>query len=105
MPHLTQKLSQSVFGPTPQVVTLALFLMVFAAGAALAQTKASTSNFFDLSASVIDTTTNTVVATIPVGRGRPTGVAITPNGATAYTANDDGTVSVISTASNIVVAG
>ena len=39
---------------------------------------------------------NTLIATIPVG-GRPFGLAITPNGAYVYVANQlDGSVSVIS---------
>ena len=54
---------------------------------------------------VIDTATNTVVGIpIPVGFN-PMGIAITPDGQHAYVANSfDGTVSVISTASNSVVA-
>jgi YVTN family beta-propeller protein len=36
--------------------------------------------------SVIDRATNTVAATVPVGVS-PVGVAITPNGASAYVAN------------------
>jgi len=53
--------------------------------------------------SVIDTSTNTVVATIPVG-ANPAGVAITPDGTRAYVANSSGTVSVIDTSTNTVVA-
>jgi YVTN family beta-propeller protein len=54
--------------------------------------------------SVMDTATNTVVATIGVGIG-PTGVAITPDGKHAYVANPhSNNVSVIDTASNMVVA-
>jgi len=54
--------------------------------------------------SVIETASNTVVATVPVGDG-PAGVAITPDGAFAYVSNNlSGTVSVIETASNTVVA-
>jgi YVTN family beta-propeller protein len=53
---------------------------------------------------VIDTASNTVVATIPVGQ-IPQGVAITPDGTRAYVTNGvDNTVSVIDTASNTVVA-
>jgi DNA-binding beta-propeller fold protein YncE len=38
--------------------------------------------------SVIDTTTNTVVTTIPVDTGTtPTGVAVTPDGEHVYVAN------------------
>jgi YVTN family beta-propeller protein len=52
--------------------------------------------------SVIDTTTNTVSATIPVGRPS-LGVAVTPDGSKVYVANADaGTVSVIDTATNMV---
>src|SRR5262245_10962516 len=52
--------------------------------------------------SVIDTATNTVVATVPVG-GAPRWVAITPDGTRAYVTNV-GAVSVIATATNTVVA-
>ena len=53
--------------------------------------------------SVIDTKTNTVVATIGVGV-LPEGVAISPNGRTAYVANEgSNTVSVIDTKTNTVV--
>jgi YVTN family beta-propeller protein len=54
------------------------------------------------SVSVIDTTTYSVVATIPVGQ-YPAAVAITPNGAFAYVANfNSNSVSVINTATNTV---
>jgi YVTN family beta-propeller protein len=54
--------------------------------------------------SVIDTATNTVVATIPL-RVQPLGVAITPDGTRAYvTDGDSNTVSVIDTATNAVIA-
>jgi YVTN family beta-propeller protein len=52
---------------------------------------------------VIDTATNTLAATIPVG-SHLTGLAITPDGAFVYVASLDGTVEVISTATNAVVA-
>ena len=53
--------------------------------------------------SVIDTATNTVVATVAVG-SLPTGVAVTPDGTHVYVANsNDNTVSVIRTATNTVV--
>ena len=53
--------------------------------------------------SVIDTATNTVTATVNVGRS-PAGVAVTPDGRKVYVANrlDAGTVSVIDTATNTV---
>jgi YVTN family beta-propeller protein len=53
--------------------------------------------------SVIDTVTNTVVTTIPVGSA-PFGVAVTPDGGKVYVTNLSGnTVSVIDTATNMVV--
>ena len=52
--------------------------------------------------SVIDTATNTVVATILIG-GHPAGVAITPDGKRAYVTNTGSdTISVIDTATNAV---
>jgi YVTN family beta-propeller protein len=61
-------------------------------------------NAFDNTVSVIDTASNRVVATIPVGTF-PDGVATTPDGSRAYVTNEfDATVSVIDTASNKVVA-
>src|SRR5215510_8188845 len=100
MTSLTQK---KFFGAAIRVVTLALFLVTFGASAALAQTKAYVTNFGDNTVSVIDSTTNTVTATIPVG-SNPVGVAVTPNGASAYVANGTSNdVSVLATASNTVV--
>jgi YVTN family beta-propeller protein len=62
------------------------------------------SNGRGASVSVIDTATNQVIATIPVGQ-RPWNMAITPDGAKLYVANGrSGTVSVIDTASNRRVA-
>ena len=52
--------------------------------------------------SVIDTTTNTVVATIPVGIF-PSGVAITPNGTRVYVTNIFNSISVVNAATNTVV--
>ncbi len=52
---------------------------------------------------MIDTATNTVIATVPVGIA-PNGVAITPDGKFAYVGNEySSTVSVIDTATNAVV--
>ncbi len=54
--------------------------------------------------SVIDTATNTVVATVTVG-ALPQALAVTPNGAHVYVANRiSNTVSVINTRTNTVVA-
>uniref|UniRef100_UPI000A96E89D YncE family protein n=1 Tax=Rhodococcus marinonascens TaxID=38311 RepID=UPI000A96E89D len=58
-------------------------------------TRAYVTNVGDGTVSVIDTATNTVVETVPVGAA-PQGVAITPDGSRAYVANlGDNTVSVI----------
>jgi YVTN family beta-propeller protein len=54
--------------------------------------------------SVIDPATNTVVATVPVGRN-PVDIAITPDGTKAYVTNAGAnSVSVINTATNSVAA-
>jgi YVTN family beta-propeller protein len=57
------------------------------------------------SVSVIDTTSNTVIGTIPVGSG-PVGAAASPDGARVYIVNGSGatSVSVIDTATNGVIA-
>jgi YVTN family beta-propeller protein len=54
---------------------------------------------------VIDTKTNTVIATVNVG-GHPGGVAVTPDGSKVYVTKEEyyGTVSVIDTTTNIVTA-
>jgi YVTN family beta-propeller protein len=53
---------------------------------------------------VIGTATNTLTATIP-GFSGPFGVAVTPDGKTAYVTNEGSfTVSVISTATNTLTA-
>jgi YVTN family beta-propeller protein len=54
--------------------------------------------------SVIDTATNTVISTVPVGTF-PVAIAITPDGTRAYVTNYlPNTVSVINTATNAVIA-
>ena len=61
-------------------------------------------NFASDTVSVIDTATNTVIATVPVGDG-PRGVGVTPDATRVYVANEQSdTVSVIDTATNAVVA-
>jgi|GEM_PF-5554231 len=69
-----------------------------------AQPFAYISNQSNNNVSVINTTTNTLVATVPVG-DNPTGVAVHPGSARVYVANENSaTVSVINTATNTVVA-
>ncbi|MFD8478679.1 IPT/TIG domain-containing protein [Kitasatospora sp. NPDC059673] len=56
------------------------------------------------SVSVIDTATNTVTTTVPVGNA-PLGIAVTPSGGAVYVTNkSSNTVSVIDTATNAVTA-
>ncbi len=81
----------------------ALWLLFHPAGA-LAQIFAYVPNANSNNVSVINTSTNTVVATVPVG-SRPGAVAITPDGSFAYVVNfDSDNVSVINTSTNTVVA-
>src|SRR5438552_2982534 len=69
--------------------------------------RAYISNSDSNNVSVIDTSTNTVVATVPIG-GSPRGVAVNSAGTSAYIAaitnTNSGIVSVIDTATNTVVA-
>jgi YVTN family beta-propeller protein len=83
-----------------------LSLLLVAAGSLTAEAApfayVTNSNSGDVS--VIDTATQTVVATVPVGAA-PRGVAVTPDGAFAYVANfGSGSVSVIDTAARTLVA-
>jgi len=67
-------------------------------------TRVYVTDFIHNTVSVIDTGTNSVVATVGVG-GAPDGVAVDPAGTHVYVANSgDDTVSVISAATNTVVA-
>jgi YVTN family beta-propeller protein len=86
-------------------LTVALFLVLFGASVVFAQTRAYVPNVGDFTVSVIDSATNTVVATVPVGV-LPIAVAVTPDGAFAYVTNnfDNTVVSVIKAATNTVVA-
>ena len=86
----------------PLAIVLAMGLAL-AACPAEAAPFAYVTNSVDNTVSVIDTATNTVVATVAVGTC-PAGVAVTPDGTHAYVMNfSDNTVSVIRTATNTVV--
>ena len=90
---------------------LAAIGMCGSGGVAYAQTRAYVTDFGSplgtqalLGLSVIDTSSNAVVATVGVGDS-PVGVAITPDGTRAYVTNSrSSSVSVIDTSSNTVVA-
>jgi len=88
-----------------RVALLSLGLLTLALSAvAQAEPFAYITNQFSATVSVLDTATNTVVATVATGDS-PTGVAVTPNGAVVYVANQtSNTVSVIATATNTVIA-
>ena len=89
---------------TLAILLVAVFsLFVGVQPAAAASPLAYVSDLLSAAVLVIDTSTNAVVARVPVG-SFPSGVAITPDGAFAYVANQGGTVSVIETATNTVVA-
>ena len=78
-------------------------LATLAGGPALAQ-NAYIPKVYSNNVAVVDTQTNAVIGTIPVGN-EPVGVAVTPNGGTVYITNyQSGTISAIDTATNSVIA-
>ena len=90
---------QPLLGVAARVLLLGLLLLAIPGQA---QTRAYVANTSG-TVSVIDTTKNTLDATISVGT-LPAGIAITPDGTRAYVANILNSISVIDTASNAVVA-
>lgn len=86
------------------IVTAVSLGTVLLAAAGQAQTHAYVANSADNSVSVVDTGTNSVITTIPVG-SFPNGVAVTPDGTRAYVINENSnSVSVIDTATNTVIS-
>jgi uncharacterized protein (TIGR03437 family) len=83
------------------VSILALIGIWASSPVAYAQSLAYVANFGSDNVSVIDTSNNTVIATVMVG-SQPQGLAITPDGAFAYVANCGGDVFVIDTSTNKV---
>src|SRR6516165_163218 len=84
-------------------LTLALALVCLLAPALTRAQNAYITNQSSRTVSVIDTATNTVSATIPVGL-LPFGVAVNPDGSKVYVANEHAnTVLVIDTATNMVI--
>ena len=90
-----------IYGLLRRPLAMGLGLMARPAAAA---PFAYVTNSYDSTVSVIDTATNAVVATVPVGLN-PEYLAVTPDGTHVYVANQvSNTVSVIGTATNRVVA-
>lgn len=85
-----------------QLRVWSLFITVCLVGSIHAQTAAYVANSGGGTVSVIDVSTNTVVATIPVS-GYPLSIVGAPDGARVYVASDNGLVSVIDTSTNNVV--
>ena len=91
----------NTFNKTLGITALAFLMLVSLAGAL---PFAYITNAESNNVSVIDTTTNKVTATIPVG-SNPMGVAISPDGTKVYVVNaHSNDVSIIDTATNIVIA-
>ena len=65
MTKFAQKFSARAYSAMSRLLTLALFLALFGASTVLAQTRAYVANINDNTVSVIDSSTNTVIATIP----------------------------------------
>jgi YVTN family beta-propeller protein len=86
------------------VTALAVTVVAAPAHASTGDRMAYVTNVGSSSVSVIDTTTKTVTATIPVGTD-PISAAVSPDGSTVYVANEgSNSVSVISAATNTVTA-
>src|SRR5437763_6549238 len=88
------------------VIWLLVFICGLSAGGntTQAQTRAYVVNTCSDTVSVIDTATNSLIATIPIGLA-PEGVAIAPDGARAYvTTAGSRAVAVIDTATNTMIA-
>ena len=90
-----------------RILVLSLLAAAFTCTSLHAQSVAYVVNSGSNNVSVIDTGSNTVTATIPVGN-TPIGVVFSPDGTRAYVTNfadsPSGTVSVIDTGANAVIA-
>jgi hypothetical protein len=76
MTRFSQKSSRSVFSTAIRNVTLALFLVIFGASAAFAQTKGHVTSSRDKTVSVKNAATNTVTATVEQVPWTATGTAV-----------------------------
>ncbi len=114
----SKNVTTRVFAGAFRLSALALLVMALGSGAcspsigtssatqadSAAQVNAYVANENNNTVSVIDTATNTITATIPVG-SIPIALVLTPDSASLYVANGgSNTVSVIDTATNTVVA-
>jgi len=87
-----------------KLLIILIFILSFAPIVASAAPFAYITNYGSNTVSVIDTSSNTVTATVTVGTGHY-GVAVNPAGTRVYVANvNSNTVSVIDTSSNTVTA-
>jgi YVTN family beta-propeller protein len=85
------------------LAVLAGALMLRASQASTAHQFAYVANAATDTISVIDTATQSIVRTMPVGNGlRPQSVALSADGRSAYVSNLTGTISIIDTATNAV---
>jgi YVTN family beta-propeller protein len=99
------RLTGTLPGRLTRIWILTLFLVGIVPGSSQIEARsfAYVANTFSNTVSVIDTTTNTVIATIPVGLG-PFDIAATPDGNRVYVTNQSSsTVSVIDAVTNTVV--
>jgi YVTN family beta-propeller protein len=93
----------ATLGVLPRAGVCVVALATMAATAFAAGPKAYVGNFKDSTVSVIDTTSGTVIATVPVAAG-PDGIGITPNGSTVFVSGASAsTLSVIDAATDRVV--
>lgn len=86
-----------------RLFVFSLLTAAFAFTSLHAQTRVYTTLPNNNAVDVIDPSTNTVTATIPVGNN-PSGIVVSPDGARAYVSNGDGTLSVIDTGGNTAAA-
>jgi YVTN family beta-propeller protein len=94
---MSRKIPFMLFG-----LAVAGSMLAVAPGAAHAGPKAYVGNFADNTVSVIDTSTGSVVATIPVAAG-PHGMVLSPDGGTVYVTGDGSSLlDIIDTASDRV---
>jgi YVTN family beta-propeller protein len=93
---------KKLFNGIPSIIVIVMLGWLYPMGLQ-ARPFAYITNEGDDTVSVIDTTTNAVTATIPVG-SNPFGVAVHPDGTRVYVTNShEGTVSVIDTITNAVI--